>query len=41
VSTLRQYLDVLGARLELLAVFDEEGQRVPIQLGKVDDHSAA
>ena len=33
VSTLRQYLDALGARLELVAVFDEEGRRVPIQLG--------
>ena len=41
VSTLRQYLDALGARLELVAVFDEEGRRVPVLLGKVDDHSAA
>jgi hypothetical protein len=34
VSTLRQYLEALGARLELVAVFDEEQQRVPIHLGK-------
>jgi len=34
VSTLRQYLDALGARLELVAVFDDEDQRVPIHLGK-------
>src|SRR6266496_6135995 len=34
VSTLRQYLEALGARLELIAVFDEEDRRVPINLGK-------
>ena len=34
VSTLREYLDALGARLELVAVFDDEGRRVPITLGK-------
>ncbi len=34
VSTLRQYLDVLGARLELVAVFDDEDRRVPIHLGR-------
>ena len=34
VSTLREYLEALGARLELVAVFDEEGRRVPITLGK-------
>lgn len=35
VSTLRQYLDALGARLELVAVFeDDDDQRVPIHLGK-------
>ncbi len=34
VSTLRQYLEALGARLELIAVFDDENRRVPIQLGK-------
>lgn len=34
VSTLRQYLDALGARLELVAVFDDEDRRVPIHLGK-------
>lgn len=34
VSTLRQYLDALGARLELVAVFDDDGdRRVPIHLG--------
>jgi len=41
VSTLRQYLDALGARLELVAVFDEEGRRVPVQLGTADDQPAA
>jgi DNA-binding Xre family transcriptional regulator len=35
ISTLRQYLEALGARLELIAVFDEEEERrVPIHLGK-------
>lgn len=38
VSTLRQYLEALGARLELVAVFDEDDRRVPVHLGK---HSAA
>ncbi|MBN9611502.1 MAG: hypothetical protein BGO26_15425 [Actinobacteria bacterium 69-20] len=32
VSTLRQYLEALGADLELAAVFDEE-HRIPIHLG--------
>jgi DNA-binding Xre family transcriptional regulator len=34
VSTLRQYVEALGARLELVAVFDDEDRRVPINLGK-------
>lgn len=34
VSTLRQYLEALGARLELVAVFDDENRRVPVHLGK-------
>ena len=34
VSTLRQYLEALGARLELVAVFDEDERRVPVHLGK-------
>jgi len=34
ISTLRQYLEALGARLELVAVFDEEDRRVPVHLGK-------
>lgn len=34
VSTLREYLDALGARLELVAVFDNDSRRVPINLGK-------
>jgi hypothetical protein len=34
VSTLRQYLEALGARLELVAVFGDGDQRVPIHLGK-------
>lgn len=36
VSTLRQYLEGLGAQLELTAVFDDENRRVPIQLGPAD-----
>ena len=35
-STLRQYLEALGARLELVAVFDDEDRRVPIHLGRDD-----
>jgi DNA-binding Xre family transcriptional regulator len=34
VSTLRQYLEALGARIELVAVFADEDRRVPIHLGK-------
>jgi len=35
ISTLRQYLEALGARLELVAVFDDgDERRVPIHLGK-------
>jgi DNA-binding Xre family transcriptional regulator len=34
VSTLRQYVEALGARLELVAVFADEDRRVPINLGK-------
>jgi hypothetical protein len=35
ISTLRQYLEALGAHLELVAVFDdEEERRVQIHLGK-------
>lgn len=34
ISTLRHYLEALGARLELVAVFDDEDRRVPIELGK-------
>ena len=34
VSTLREYLEALGARLELVAVFEEDDRRVPINLGK-------
>ena len=34
VSTLRDYLDAIGARLELVAVFDDEDRRVPVHLGK-------
>ena len=36
VSTQRQYLEALGARLELVAVFDDENRRVPIPLGRDD-----
>lgn len=34
VSTLRQYLEALGARLELVAVFDDDERWVPVHLGK-------
>jgi DNA-binding transcriptional regulator YiaG len=35
VSTLRQYLEGIGARLELVAVFDDDHeQRIPIHLGR-------
>lgn len=34
VSTLREYLEALGARLELVAVFEDDDRRVPINLGK-------
>lgn len=34
VSTLRQYLEALGARLELVAVFEDEQRRVPVHLGR-------
>ena len=34
ISTLRQYLEALGARLELVAVFEDEERRVPIHIGK-------
>ena len=33
ISTLRQYLEALGAHLELIAVFDDD-HRIPINLGK-------
>jgi len=36
VSTLRQYLEALGARLELVAAFGDEDRRVPIHLGRED-----
>jgi hypothetical protein len=32
VSTLRDYLETLGARLEIVAVFDDEDRRVPVHL---------
>ena len=32
VSTLQDYLETIGARLELVAVFDDEQHRVPVQL---------
>jgi hypothetical protein len=36
VSTLKDYLDALGARLEFVAVFDDDERRVPIHLGHDD-----
>lgn len=32
VSTLEDYLETIGARLELVAVFDDEQRRVPVHL---------
>jgi len=40
VSTLRDYLDALGARLELVAVFDDEDRRVPVHLGSRSGESS-
>lgn len=34
MSTLRDYLEALGARLELVAVIDDEDRCVPVHLGK-------
>jgi len=36
VPTPRQYHEELGARLKLVAVFDDEERCVPINLGKED-----
>jgi hypothetical protein len=36
VSTLPRHLEAFGARLELVAAFDDEERRVPIHLGKED-----
>jgi hypothetical protein len=36
VSTLRRHLKAFGARLELVAVFDDEERRVGFNLGKED-----
>jgi transcriptional regulator with XRE-family HTH domain len=41
VSTLREYLDALGARLELVAVFDDDERRVPVHLGRKDSEPVA
>ena len=37
VSSLREYVEALGGRLEVTAVFDDE--RRPITIGKTDDES--
>lgn len=37
LSTLRDYVAALGGRLELLAVFDDEGEPVPISIGTAED----
>jgi DNA-binding XRE family transcriptional regulator len=34
VSTLRQYLEAIGARLELVAVLDDDNLAIPVHLGK-------
>ena len=41
ISTLRLYLEALGARLELVAVFEDEERRVPIHLGREGREPAA
>ena len=41
VSTLRQYLEALGARLELVAVFDDDDRQVTIRLGRAAAWPAA
>jgi DNA-binding Xre family transcriptional regulator len=41
VSTLREYLEALGAHLELVAVFDDEDRRVPVHLGRGDTATSA
>ena len=41
VSTLREYLEALGARLELVAVFDDDDRRVPVHLGRDSNEPAA
>jgi len=42
VSTLRQYLEAMGARLELVAVFDEDdARRVAVHLGNVEKEAAS
>jgi len=41
VSTLREYLNALGARLELVAVFDDDqDRRVPVHLGTTSPGSS-
>lgn len=41
VSTLREYLEALGARLELVAVFEDDDRRVPVHLGRDSNEPAA
>jgi hypothetical protein len=41
VSTLREYLEALRARLELVAVFDDEDRRVPVRLSQKESEPAA
>jgi hypothetical protein len=41
VSTLRQYLEALGTRLESVAVFADEARQVPIRLGRAAAWPAA
>src|SRR5271167_4184827 len=33
LSSLRSYIEALGGRLEITAVFDDEDQRVPVAVG--------
>ncbi|HWS91262.1 MAG TPA: helix-turn-helix transcriptional regulator [Mycobacterium sp.] len=41
VSTLREYLEALGAHLELVPVFDDDNRRVPVHLGREDSEPVA
>src|SRR5580698_10483457 len=37
LSTLRSYIEALGGRLEITAVFDDDNHRVPVAVGTTAD----